>query len=141
MPKFSKSSLAQLETCHRDLRVLMQHVVATYDSKIIMGHRGEAEQNAAYARRNSNLKWPESKHNKTPSMAVDVVPWPKEWGGNILWNDTSRFYHFAGFVEAKAEELKAAGLMKHRVRWGGDWDMDRDHRDQRLMDLVHFELV
>lgn len=107
------------------MQTLFDHVVESYDCKILIRHRGEVGQNPAYAAHHSGLKWPASKHNRTPSMVSDVVPWPKESGGKIHWNDTSRFYHFAGFVEPKA-----AGLIKHCVRWGGDWDMDRDNRDQ-----------
>jgi peptidoglycan L-alanyl-D-glutamate endopeptidase CwlK len=32
------------------------------------------------------------------------------------------------------------GAIKHRIRWGGDWDMDNDLSDNTFNDLVHFEL-
>ena len=69
-----------------------------------------------------------SKHNQEPSLAVDVAPWP------IDWNDSHRFYHFAGFV------LGIAAALNIRLRWGGDWDSDFDLRDQTFFDLPHFEL-
>ena len=68
-------------------------------------------------------------------MAVDVAPWP------IDWKNVKRFYWFAGFVMGTAERLKVEDKMHHSVRWGGDWDHDGDFDDQRLLDLVHFELV
>lgn len=76
----------------------------------------------------SKTKWPDSKHNSNPSMGIDVAPYP------IDWNDIKRFYHFGGFVQSRAESL---GI---KLRWGGDWDSDRDLNDQTFMDLVHFEL-
>lgn len=68
-------------------------------------------------------------HNKTPSLAVDVAPWP------IDWNDKNRFYHFAGRVQGIAQ------MFNIKIRWGGDWDSDNDLKDQNFYDLPHFELV
>jgi hypothetical protein len=28
-----------------------------------------------------------------------------------------------------------------KLRWGGDWDMDTEVKDNKFDDLVHFELV
>ena len=44
-------------------------------------------------------------------------------------------------MKGKADELYIAGKMKHRIRWGGDWDGDTDVKDQKFMDLPHFELI
>jgi hypothetical protein len=64
-----------------------------------------------------------------PSRAVDVAPYP------IDWNDFKRFYHFAGIVRAVAHQRGV------KIRWGGDWDSDFDFKDERFLDLPHFELV
>jgi peptidoglycan L-alanyl-D-glutamate endopeptidase CwlK len=37
--------------------------------------------------------------------------------------------------------LKNDGKMTHDVRYGGDWDGDKDINDQTFNDTVHFELV
>ena len=128
MPKFSSRSKRNLRTCVPDLQVIFNEVVKAYDCTIIVGHRGLFEQNKAYQDRTSRLQWPESKHNRDPSWAVDVAPYP------IIWNDTNRFYHFAGYVFGIADQMQI------NLRWGGDWDMDRDLSDQTLMDLVHFDV-
>ena len=107
----------------------MNAVIRTYDCTIICGYRSEEEQNEAFRTGHSKLRFPESKHNLSPSAAVDVAPHP------IDWNDRDRFHHFAGFVQATAEALG------YRLRWGGDWDSDRDMKDNTFDDLVHFELM
>lgn len=70
----------------------------------------------------------DSKHLALPSRAVDVAPYPINWG------DKKRFYHFAGYVQGLAAQLGIS------LRWGGDWDGDNDLNDQTFFDLVHFEL-
>lgn len=129
MPKFSEKSLAMLETCHIDLVRLFMKVIETYDCSILCGHRNEALQEYAYNHGNSRVNWPDSKHNSTPSLAVDVAPWP------IDWEDELRFGHFAGYVQAVAEKMEID------LRWGGDFDGDGSTTDQSFMDLCHFELV
>ena len=128
MPQFSKLSERRLAECHPSLQLLFNAVIKHYDCVILCGHRGEREQNEAFADGKSQLKWPDSKHNKKPSLAVDVVPYP------VDWNDRHKLYHFAGFV------IGAAWALGIKLRWGGDWDGDRDLSDQSFNDLVHFEL-
>lgn len=111
------------------LQQLFTEVVKTYDCTVLEGHRNEADQNAAFESGKSKLKFPDGKHNGVPSLAVDVAPYP------IDWNNTKRFYHFAGYVQGIA---KMKGI---KIRWGGDWDKDYDLDDQTFNDLVHFELT
>lgn len=129
MPHFSKISLKRLETTDEKLQKLFLTVVQTYDCTIVCGFRPKEEQEAAFKAGNSKLRWPNSKHNTYPSKAIDVVPYPK------LWASTKQFYHFAGYV------LKTAETLGIKVRWGGDWDSDKDLEDQSFMDLAHWELV
>ncbi len=128
MPSYSQKSLKQLYSCHSQLQILFFEIIRHYDCTILEGHRSEERQDELYRVGQSKVEYPDSKHNTIPSMAVDVAPYP------IDWNDTKRFYHFAGFVIATAKQL---GL---DIRWGGDWDSDNDLDDQTFMDLVHFEL-
>lgn len=135
MPKFSKSSFTKLSTCHPDLQVLFYEVIKSFDCQIIEGYRKEEDQEQAFRNGRTQLHWPHGKHNSQPSMAVDVSPWPLEWGNN------NRFYWFAGYVMGIAQKLKDEGKMTHAVRYGGDWDCDKSIDDQGFKDLVHFELV
>ena len=128
MPRFSRASTHQLRTCDQRLQDLFQEVVKRYDCTIIKGHRGQREQDQAFAEGKSKLKWPNGNHNQYPSKALDAAPYP------IDWNNMKRFYHFAGYVQRVAEEM---GIP---LRWGGDWDGDLDFSDQTFNDLVHFEI-
>lgn len=67
--------------------------------------------------------------NTLPSNAVDIAPYPLDW------SDSLAFARLAGFVQAVADSMGIA------VRWGGDWDQDGKSKDERFLDLVHFELV
>ena len=129
MPQFSEASFERLKTCHPDLQKVFLKVIEHYDCTVTCGHRPKDEQDEAVRTGKSKLAWPYSKHNSLPSKAVDCVPFP------VDWSDTSRFYHFAGFVLAVAQGLGV------KIRWGGDWDGNLNFRDEKFKDLPHFELV
>lgn len=135
MPRFSNISRQRLATCHNDLQMLFNEVIRYFDCTIVCGQRDEKAQTIAYENGFSKLEYPESKHNKTPSLAVDAVPYP------IDWKDVQRMRHFAGWVLGIAALLYDMEVMEHRVRWGGDWNMNTEVKDQRFDDLPHFELI
>jgi peptidoglycan L-alanyl-D-glutamate endopeptidase CwlK len=120
MPSFGKASLGKLVTCHPDIQRLMQEVVKRRDITITCGSRGKLDQDTAFANHTSQLKWPQSKHNKTPSMAVDCVPYPE------MWDSQEAFYELATIIKQVAEELNIP------IKWGGDW--------KKFVDLPHWEL-
>lgn len=135
MAKFSNNSLKKLDTCHPDLITLFNEVIKHHDFTIIEGYRGQEAQDKAFEEGKSKLKYPNGKHNKLPSEAIDAAPYP------IDWNDKIRFYYFAGIVLGTAEVLRSTGRISHSIRWGGDWDRDDDFKDNTFNDLVHFEIV
>lgn len=134
MPYFSERSKSNLEQCHINLQCLFNQVIRFYDCTIIEGYRGKEEQNKAYSDGKSQLKFPESKHNELPSLAVDVVPYFED-SPHIRWDDKESFYYFAGYVKSVANSM---GI---KVRWGGDWDSDRDFHDSSFIDFPHWELT
>ena len=134
MPEFSPKSKARLLTCHHDIQKLFNEVIKYRDCAIIVGHRGQEGQDEAFRNGFSKLRWPGSKHNSRPSLAVDVMPY-FECSPHIRWDDQFSTYNFIGFVQGIAETL---GIV---IRSGGDWDMDDDFSDQTFLDLAHFELV
>ena len=128
MPRFSQTSKSRLYTCDKRLVKLFKKVVKEFDCTIIEGHRGQKKQDEAYNRGNSKLKFPNGRHNKSPSFAVDVAPYP------VDWKDRDRFHYFAGYV------LGIANSLDLNIRWGGDWNQDTHTRDNKFDDLVHFEI-
>lgn len=137
MYKYSVRSLKNLSEAHPMLQCLFMEVIKHWDCTILDGYRTEAEQNEAYRKGHSKLKYPKSKHNKKPSHAVDVTPYP------VDWNDYRRMYMFAGFVKGIAACTYYNGLYKisDYLRCGADWNGNRDINDQTFHDLPHFELV
>lgn len=124
MPGFSKSSLAKLSTCHQDLYQICSDVIKNYDFTVVCGHRGNEDQDKAVAEGKSHTPWPTSKHNSTPSRAVDIAPYKD---GKIDWDDIEAFRELAGHMFAAADKLKV------KIKWGGDF--------VTLRDFPHFELV
>ena len=128
MPEFSTRSMERLSTCDPRLVELFVEVVTVYDCSVIEGRRSRERQDELYRTGFSRVRYPNSRHNPNPSMAVDVAPCP------IDWNDRERFVAFGSFVRGVAYARDV------EIRWGGDWDRDFDLKDQTFMDLVHFEI-
>ncbi len=129
MPKFSPVSAKKLASAHPDLQKVFNEVIKHWDCSILEGHRGEADQNEYFKTGKSKLKWPSSKHNSLPSKAVDAMPSP------ISWEDREGICYFAGFV------LGIASSMGIKIRWGGDFNQNRKIKDEKFVDMPHFELV
>lgn len=131
MPEFSQRSQSRLDTCHPILQKVMSVAIQVMDFSILEGQRGEAEQDQAFREGRSHVQFPDSKHNSTPSNAVDIAPYP------IDWEDTERFVMLAGVIRAVAYALR----VEDKIRWGGDWDRDGQMSDERFRDYVHFEVI
>ena len=136
MPEYGKISKEKLNTCHPLLQELFTEVIMVFDCSILEGHRDKARQDQLFEWGRSRCRWPDSMHNKMPSMAVDVAPYYAE-KPHIRWEKKYlfRWYYFAGIVIEIAREKKIP------IRWGGDWDMDTYVRNQKFNDLPHFELI
>lgn len=129
MPSFSKDSREELSTCDHRLIEICTAVIEVYDFSVLEGHRSN-ERQAQLLRQNKTTLGPgESMHNRLPSLAVDLAPYP------IDWDDRTRFFLLAGFM------FQAAHNLGWKLRWGGDWDSDWVHTDQKFHDLPHFEVL
>lgn len=140
MPQFGKRSRERLETCHDDIRVVMEMAIRLVDFSILEGRRSKYLQNLYYSQGKSKIKWPAGNHNcykmengvyvEDPdglSRAVDIAPWP------IDWNDSKRFILVAGVI------LGCAHALDIPMRWGGDWNQDFKFNES-FVDMPHFEL-
>lgn len=126
MPKFSRTSKERLETCHPDLQAVCNELIKQYDFSVLEGHRGEQAQNAAYRKGTSQVRWPNSAHNKTPSLAVDIAPYP------IDWENISRFNEMIIRFDTVAKILRAEGVIDSDFVYGGLW--------AKLKDWPHIEV-
>jgi len=119
-----------MEQLDPELKALADLVleITPFDVALTEGHRGEAKQMAAFLDEKSKLKWPDSKHNSYPSLAMHLDPFP------IRYEKYLKYYLLAGVVHVAAKDLGV------EIRWGGDWDSDFDMTDQQFNDLAHYEL-
>jgi peptidoglycan L-alanyl-D-glutamate endopeptidase CwlK len=136
---YSATSQERLDSCHVDIQVIWAELKNWVNASVFCGHRGKEAQNKAYMENKSKLKFPDSKHNLSPSMAVDSGPFFIEIH-NTDWNDKLAFARFAGRVDQITDQLLKEGKITHSIIWGGDWDGDNRSTDQRFMDLPHFQL-
>ncbi len=130
MASFGRTSLARLAGCDPRLQEIMTRAIGVLDFTILCGHRGKLEQDRAFVEGRSKARYGQSKHNTTPSRAVDIAPYP------IDWDDMEAFVLLAGVIKAIAHDLGYADI----IRWGGDWDSDDRMRDERFRDYPHFEI-
>jgi len=129
MPKFGKKSKEELSTCRKELQEVFNEVIKTVDCSVLEGNRHQTRQDALYEEGKTKVKYPMGRHNALPSFAVDVCPYPVDWG------DRERFHLFAGFV------IGIAKSMDINLRWGGDWNQNWEVDDNKFDDFPHFELI
>lgn len=132
MPYFGRTSKRRLVGVHPDLRAILDDVVKIYDITIPPDGGARTRERQAELYRNGDSQRLDSHHIIQAdgyAHAVDPVPYP------VDWDDRRRFDIMAGLLFMAAEKR---GI---KIRWGGDWDMDWDLRDQEFHDLPHIELV
>ncbi len=130
---WGQRSLMRLAQCHPLLSLLMHRVIKRpdlpFDLTVLCGHRGELEQEIAFKSGASKLRWPKSKHNAMPSLAVDVAPLLE---GKVSW-DWELYRQLSPLVKAEWAQMEKEGLTGGaKLTWGGDWD--------RLPDGPHWQL-
>ena len=148
--RFGRSSTAQLETLHPDLRRVLRRAIRIVDFSITEGRRS-LETQIVYLRRGVT-RTIDSRHiprdergDYEPeglSEAADLTPyqpgvnpWPQRGDSpEVVQKKAHRFYFLQGVLYAVSHALKVD------VRLGVDWDSDLDFFDQTFDDLGHIEL-
>jgi len=120
------------ESLEADLKGIMVFVAKHMTIEPFYGHRGAKEQNDLFEKGRSEKKYPNSKHNKHPSQAVDIQIYV---GGKATWQ-TSKYIQLWHLISFYCMDNDIS------IRWGGNWDNDNTIiDDQDLDDLMHFELA
>ena len=131
---FGRKSKERLETVDRRLSYILNKTLKSglIDVSVLQGERYEDEQNDLFEKGLSKLKFPESKHNSKPSLAIDAAPY---LNGKVSYNYNHCCF-LAGIILGTAKQFG------YEIRWGGNWDMDGEPiTDQDFQDLLHYELV
>lgn len=148
MPYYGAASSTHLATCTRNIKLVFTEVIKRFDNTIREGIRSLTRQAQLVSEGAS--KTMNSKHLPSPlngkSRALDTYPYPvtipklvivdgmvTEANARKYAKDLARYYYFGGYV------LGTADAMGIPIRWGGDWDSDREVNDQKFDDLIHFE--
>ena len=142
MASWSEKSKKKLDTCHPDLIAIANEVLSIHDCSVFEGYRDQETQDRYYANGTSKVKYPMGKHNKTPSMAIDLAPYKS---GDDPY-DMENVLYFSGIVMAVADQLYKEGRITHKLRWGGNWSSKADSKfafdkqPKGFFDGIHFEL-
>lgn len=136
MPRYGTASKAVLANTCRELQLVAQMVIKAIDCSATESTRDRVRQEFLYADGKTQVKWPNSKHNKFPADALHLIPWPNN-------ENREEYTLLAGHVKMAFHSLKAQGLIAENVVlvWGGDWDGDNDLDDNNFDDLGHFEVI
>ncbi len=133
--RFGTISEYELSSCTPNIQRLMRECIRRVpkwlDFAITCGHRNQVDQEKAFKDGTSTKHWPDSKHNKLPSRAVDVRP--ASPFSSKDWKDTLRFARLIGFIECVAIDL---GIP---IRVGMDFSGDGRSIDETFVDLPHIE--
>jgi len=132
MNKYSETSKERLSTCCPELQIVFNEAIKIFDITIAEGHRDKERQNKLFAQGLSKLEFPNGKHNKIPSDAVDAYPYVKNKGVSYCANECS---YLAGIIIA-------IGASKgYKIRWGGRWGSEDEISTTKFKDMGHFEIV
>lgn len=145
--KFGKRSMNKLNTCHRDLIKIHELSISRslLDYSIIEGNRSIERQQKLFKDGKSKIDGitKKGKHNLIPSEATDIMIYHSDSKiRKMIAFDIASLCFIAGIIQSCADELYNKGEISHKIRWGGNWDMDGVIiKDQSFNDLVHFELI
>ena len=141
MHKFGSTSKKRLSTCHKDLQMIMNNaiIISNVDFGIAEGHRSIEKQNQYFKEGKSTIDGinRKGKHNYTPSLAADIYPFIN---GKANW-DNEHLSYLSGVIHAVSELLFKKGKTTHKIRWGGNFDMDGIILEESFDDRPHFELI
>ena len=141
MAKFGDKSKSRLQSCAEIIQIILNEAIKYMDFTIIHGNRSPEEQFEIFKHgrsQNEQGVWvivdsddvrtykdgteKLSKHNYSPSLAVDVAPWPS------LWANKGKMLELGGVIKTVQQQLFNEGKIDKMLKWGKDlWDWDEGH--------------
>lgn len=129
MSGFDKGSAERLSRAHPLLQKIMHEAIKKAPFMILDSQRGRAAQELAFRQGRTKAHFGNSAHNWSPSVALDVAPLP------VNWKNTTPFV-----ILGQKIILPIAAAMRIPIRWGADWNMNSNLRDESFVDMPHYEL-
>lgn len=129
MPSFGTKSREKLHELDHELRHILEAAILEVDFSVIWTYRDKEQQNIENEAGRSKLRYPNSKHNRKPAKAFDIIPYP--WGYEANYK---QFFEMATYV------LAAASKRGVKLRWGGHWKNFTGHGEYDR-DWAHFEEI
>lgn len=122
--KLSKTSMKRLGTCHSEIQIVILKAIeiSPINFGVACGFRNREDQNKAFNENKSRVQWPNGKHNKLPSLAVDLYAYVD---GMASWNE-KHLSMLAGVI------LSIANNLVIKLKWGGHW--------KDFVDMPHYEI-
>lgn len=149
---FGRSSQGEIDTLHPDYKLIHKTAIKTIpvDYGVHNGGRTFSLQLEYFLGGKSRLDprkpgvLEKAKHviyeGREKAEASDIHVSGKHKGESLTWNKDHLIF-VAAYLIAVADMLYAQGLISHRLRWGGNWDMDGTIViDQEFDDLPHLEM-
>lgn len=116
----------KLKQVHPDLVRWVSILRSTHpDAHVSCGYRGQADQEADFAKGVSRAHFGQSAHNCTPAMAVDLFRLTQSGGAS---------FDAPWYKEVVAPIARGAGLV-----WGGDWKSIKDMPHVELPGFIPFK--
>ncbi|MCP4991537.1 MAG: M15 family metallopeptidase [Colwellia sp.] len=150
MSNWGNKSQRVLNHLHPDLRTILNSyiAIAKIDISLVEGVRLPKRQKEMFDRGLSKIDGYKKKGKHQPdkngvSHAVDFCIFTNQKNyRNAIRYDENHLSYVAGAIDALAIYLYKMGVIKHKIRWGGNWDGDGViKKDQRFQDLCHIELI
>ena len=138
MPKFSEKSRKFLNQCHPDIIIVCNELIKHVDFTVLSSTVRTVEEQKKFVAEGKS-KTMDSKHligeKRDRSDAIDITPYP------INWNDRERYCYLAGWFLGIAKSFYILGIIKSKFRWGGDWNQNNEFKDEKFIDMKHFERI
>ena len=131
MNSFGRGSRKHLRTVDARLQRIAHRALRITDHSITCGHRTREAQDAAFEAGNSKIQWPDGKHNRLPSVAMDVQVWPRPEKEEDLIDEQ---LYLLGVYKGVGQEQ---GIP---IRTGADFNRNGRVSDNEWKDLFHVEI-
>ena len=158
---YGQRSKSFIETLQPPLQKVLYRAIEIIDITILCGRRDKGEQDSAFERKVSGVRWPDSAHNvlvpTDKAWGFDAMPYTPGVPGGVDWRTDKEMFAAlkAGNMREALEILEnikrikmVSGLILGiayeqgiRLVNGSDWDGDLNFMEHTLKDSPHYQPI